>query len=136
VHHWMSAQQFSALYALCQAAPGPNVLVFSMIGWHLAGLSGLLTCALMTYGPTTLITALTLRLWNHYKTHPLRVRIQSGMVPVTAGLVASSAALMADSVALNLPLAGIVAVSAIVAISGRVHPLLILLGGALLGLLC
>lgn len=27
VHHWMSAQEFSALFALAQAAPGPNMMI-------------------------------------------------------------------------------------------------------------
>ena len=40
VHHWMSAQAFAALYALAQAAPGPNMMVVSLIGlrsWRFLG---------------------------------------------------------------------------------------------------
>jgi uroporphyrinogen-III decarboxylase len=42
VHPWMSAQEFAALYALAQAAPGPNMLVTTLIGWRVAGLPGAL----------------------------------------------------------------------------------------------
>ncbi|MCX7159333.1 MAG: chromate transporter, partial [Proteobacteria bacterium] len=32
VHGWMSGREFSDLFALAQAAPGPNVLVVSLFG--------------------------------------------------------------------------------------------------------
>jgi chromate transporter len=134
--HWMSIQQFSALYALCQAAPGPNVMVFTMIGWQIAGLPGLLTCAAMTYGPTTVITAFILRIWNHYKAHPLQALIRAGLAPVTAGLISASAAMMADGLALSLPLAGIIAFSALLAICTRTPAIVILLIGGAIGLVC
>ena len=41
-HHWMTGQEFAALFAIAQAAPGPNVLVVSLIGWKVAGLAGAL----------------------------------------------------------------------------------------------
>ena len=42
IHHWMTAQEFSALFAMAQAAPGPNMMIVPLVGWHVAGLSGLL----------------------------------------------------------------------------------------------
>ncbi|MGM0515853.1 MAG: chromate transporter, partial [Pseudomonadota bacterium] len=42
VHQWMSAQEFSALFAMAQAAPGPNMMIVPLIGWHVAGWAGLL----------------------------------------------------------------------------------------------
>ena len=35
---WVSAAEFTQLFAVSQAAPGPNVLICSLIGWKLAGL--------------------------------------------------------------------------------------------------
>lgn len=32
VHQWMSAQEFSALFAMAQAAPGPNMMIVPLIG--------------------------------------------------------------------------------------------------------
>ncbi len=37
VHGWMTAADFSALFALGQAAPGPNLMVVTLVGWHVAG---------------------------------------------------------------------------------------------------
>jgi len=36
--HWMDATTFAHMYAIAQAAPGPNVLVVTLIGWQVAGL--------------------------------------------------------------------------------------------------
>ena len=37
-HHWLNDTTFTHLYAIAQAAPGPNVLVVTLIGWEVAGL--------------------------------------------------------------------------------------------------
>ena len=39
-HHWLNDATFTHLYAIAQAAPGPNVLVVTLIGWEVAGLAG------------------------------------------------------------------------------------------------
>ena len=31
IHHWMSAEQFSSLFAMAQAAPGPNMMIVPLI---------------------------------------------------------------------------------------------------------
>ncbi|MBX5493560.1 MAG: chromate transporter, partial [Chloroflexi bacterium] len=37
VHGWLTDAQFADLFALARAAPGPNVLLVSLIGWQAAG---------------------------------------------------------------------------------------------------
>ncbi|MFX8957521.1 chromate transporter, partial [Acinetobacter baumannii] len=50
IHHWMTAQEFGALFALAQAAPGPNMMVVPLVGWHVAGFSGVLVTSLAKFG--------------------------------------------------------------------------------------
>ncbi len=38
----MSDRQFAENFALAQTAPGPNIMVVSLIGWRVAGVAGLL----------------------------------------------------------------------------------------------
>jgi len=40
VKGWMSATEFMQLFAVAQAAPGPNVLMSSLVGWKVAGFAG------------------------------------------------------------------------------------------------
>ena len=35
-HQWLGDATFTHLYAIAQAAPGPNVLVVTLIGWKVA----------------------------------------------------------------------------------------------------
>ena len=32
VHHWMTSREFSELFALAQASPGPNMMITSLVG--------------------------------------------------------------------------------------------------------
>ena len=56
VHQWMSAADFSALFALGQAAPGPNLMVVTLVGWHVAGWMGVVVTTIAKFGPSSLLT--------------------------------------------------------------------------------
>jgi len=56
-HHWLDDTTFTHLYAIAQAAPGPNVLVVTLIGWEMADLAGALA--------TTLALGLAMRVLVH-----------------------------------------------------------------------
>ena len=55
VHGWMSDADFARRFALAQAAPGPNVLVVGLFGWHVGGILGMLTASAAMTVPTSLI---------------------------------------------------------------------------------
>ena len=52
---WMDATTFAHLYAIAQAAPGPNVLVVTLIGWQVAGLAGELTATVAMCLPMSVV---------------------------------------------------------------------------------
>ena len=134
VHHWMSAQEFSALFALAQAAPGPNMMIVPLVGWQVAGWAGLLVSSLAKFGPSSLITLIVMGGWKRYKDRPWRQVVQRGLVPVTVGLVVSSGLLIAKATAPNLSMAELVAVCTLMALSKRFHPLWVLAVGGVFGL--
>ena len=134
VHHWMSAQEFSALFALAQAAPGPNMMIVPLIGWQVAGWSGLLVSSLAKFGPSSVVTLIVMGGWKRYKDRPWRQVIQRGLVPVTVGLVVSSGLLIANASATTLSLAGVIALCTLLALNKRIHPLWVLAVGAVLGM--
>ncbi len=39
-HEWLSAEQFTDIYSLGQLAPGPNMNMVTVIGYHVAGIPG------------------------------------------------------------------------------------------------
>ncbi|WP_050480048.1 chromate transporter [Herbaspirillum rhizosphaerae] len=135
VHHWMTAEDFSALFALGQAAPGPNLMIVTLVGWHVAGFYGMLVTTLAKFGPSSLVTIVMLHVWERFKDKPWRRHVQSGLLPVTAGLVAASAALIAHASVSNGILAVITAATAAISIKTKIHPLWLLFGGAASGMI-
>ena len=133
VHHWMTAEDFSALFALGQAAPGPNLMIVTLVGWHVAGFYGMLVTSLAKFGPSSLVTIAMLHVWDRFKDRPWRRHVQAGLMPVTAGLVAASAALIAQASISNGVLAAITACTAVISLKAKLHPLWLLFGGALAG---
>ncbi|MCC8948675.1 MULTISPECIES: chromate transporter [Bradyrhizobium] len=134
VHHWMTAQEFGALFALAQAAPGPNMMVVPLVGWHVAGFSGVLVTSLAKFGPSSLVTGFALRLWERFKDRPWRRTVQAGLVPVTAGLVTASAIVITHASASSWGTILIATGVAIATTTTRIHPLVALAAGAVLGL--
>jgi chromate transporter len=135
VHHWMSAQDFSALFALAQAAPGPNMMIVPLLGWHVAGWQGLLVSSIAKFLPSALLTIVVMRLWSRFKEAPWRRAVQAGLAPMTVGLVASSAALMTQASDGTWGLAAITFCSALLTLRFRLHPLWVLAGSGLAGFL-
>lgn len=134
VHHWMPAHEFSALFALAQAAPGPNMMIVTLIGWHVAGWAGLLVTSVAKFGPSSVVTILVMHAWERYKDRPWRRLAQRGLIPVTAGLVAASALLIAESSNNGWVPWVITGVVGLAASRTRIHPLWLLAAGSLIGL--
>src|SRR5439155_6593803 len=52
---WMTDRQFADIYAIAQATPGPNVVVVTLIGYHVAGIAGALIATVSMCGPTCVL---------------------------------------------------------------------------------
>jgi chromate transporter len=55
VKAWMSPAEFMQAFAVGQAAPGPNMLVTTLIGFHVAGLAGALVALAAMCGPAAVL---------------------------------------------------------------------------------
>ncbi|MPW43783.1 chromate transporter [Acinetobacter guerrae] len=134
IHHWMSAEQFSSLFAMAQAAPGPNMMIVPLIGWHVAGPAGLLVTSIAKFGPSSIITVYALKFWQRFKDHPFRSRFEQALKPITVGLVLVSAWMIAHASAQNTILVMIVILTTLLGLFKRIHPLWVMLLGAGLGI--
>jgi chromate transporter len=133
VHPWLTASQFAALYALAQAAPGPNMLVSTLIGWRVAGLPGALVATGALCAPSSLLTFVTSRLWTRFHGRPWRAAVQAGLIPVTVGLVMAGAALLIETTSRGWRTAALTAIATVLFLGTRLHPLLVLAAAAALG---
>jgi chromate transporter len=131
--HWMDETTFSQLFAIAQAAPGPNLLVITLIGWKVAGLAGAIVATIAFCLPMSLAIFLLFRHWQRFKDAPWRAAIQTGVAPLAVGLVAASGCLI--GVSAGLAWGGVVCVglTVLVTTKSNLHPLWLIGSGAAAG---
>jgi chromate transporter len=134
VMHWMTDQQFANMFAIAQVTPGPNVIIVTLIGYHVAGLTGALVTTLAMCGPTCIFAFFVGGLWARFKDARWRIVIQAGVVPVSLGLIAASALVIAQVAAQHWVAVAVIVVTFAVTYRLRLNPLWIFAAAALLGL--
>ena len=133
-HGWMSDAEFADLFALAQAAPGPNAMIVTLIGLRAAGLAGALAATMAMCLPSCILTFAVARLVDRFRDSPWRAVLQDGLAPVTVGLVLGSGLVLtraADQTALAYALT---ALAVLWVLTTRWSPLWILAGAAALGI--
>jgi chromate transporter len=134
VYGWMSDRHFTDLFAIAQAAPGPNIMLLGLIGFQVAGLLGAVVATLAILGPSSILIYWSSRLWQRYRDARWRIAAQNGLVPVSIGLIAASAYIIAKTADKNFAAFAITIVTAVVLYFTKLHPLLLLMAGAAVGL--
>jgi chromate transporter len=64
---WMTEREFTDMFAMSQAAPGPNVMLVTLIGYHVAGVAGALITTLAMCGPTAVLAHFLGTTWDRFK---------------------------------------------------------------------
>jgi chromate transporter len=134
VERWMTDRQFTDIFAIAQVTPGPNVIIVTLIGYHVAGLAGALVATLAMCGPTCVFAFYIGHVWERFKDAPWRAAIQAGLLPISIGLIAASAFVVASVAAHNFVAMAVTLATAIVTYTTRLNPLWIFGAAALLGL--
>ncbi len=132
-HHWLNDATFTHLYAIAQAAPGPNVLVVTLIGWEVGGLPGALATTLAMCLPMSILIYLLIDRWESFAGKRWQKAISIGVAPLSVGLIFSGATLIAQAAALGWAAWLLVGATLMVSLRTRMHPLWLIGVGACLG---
>jgi chromate transporter len=135
VHGWMSAAELANLYALGQAAPGPNGMVVGLVGWRVAGLAGFATALLAANVPTALLAFAMARLRRRLGAESWLGTAQAGLVPIALGLFLANGLRTAQAANETWLALGVTVLTTLVVWRTKLNPLWLLGAGALLGLL-
>ncbi len=139
VHKWLSADQFIDIYSLGQLAPGPNMNMVTVIGYHVSGVAGAILVLLAFYLPSCTLVFAVGKVWDHFEGSPWRDAVQRGMAPITIGLMASGVYAIGRTATINLDHSmrhNLITISITAAVTGILlirhvnMALLILAGGA------
>ena len=131
----MSDADFTALFAIAQAAPGPNFMISTLVGWKAAGLAGALVATAAMCAPSCFLTYWVAKAWDRFREARWRRALAGGLAPVTVGLVAATFWLLAHIADRSVALGLVTAATATVAYLTRLNPLWCFAAAAGLGLL-
>ncbi len=86
-YHWLTDEEFMRAWALCQIAPGINLLALTiLIGRRLAGWKGIGLATVGLLLPTVTLTILATAFYTRIKDQSLVVAALHGLIPAIVGL--------------------------------------------------
>jgi chromate transporter len=133
-NHWLSATQFTDIYALGQAAPGPNMMFVTLLGWQLAGWTGAVAVTLAIVFPPVLLTLAVTRLNANNPEARLGRAIRGGLSPITIGLTLASGWILAHSADHDWRGALLTLATVALMLRTRLNPVWMILAGAIAGM--
>jgi chromate transporter len=101
-HHWMTDSQFADIFSISQTAPGPSILIVTMVGYG-AGLTvggvpgaiigGVIATVAMIVPAASLMYIVTL-FWQKAQKAKWRIAVEKGFAPLTVGLIMATSLVM------------------------------------------
>ena len=152
---WLSSKEFVDIIGIAGMTPGPiAVNSATFVGFKVNTLLGALSAMLGIMVPSFLCVVIIFKYFNKFKDHELNILIFKGIKPVVAGLIASAAVSVSKTSLLNgfnlpnywgkfiaTPLSAvningviIMVLSLVLLIKYKVHPILVILSSASLGI--
>lgn len=101
VHGWLTDDTFVALFALAQAAPGPNMIVVTLVGWEIAGATGAALATAAACLPTLVIAYTASRFWSRYNNVGWYRTFERGVAPFAVGLILATGVILTAGAADN-----------------------------------
>jgi chromate transporter len=135
VHGWVTDVEFTQMFVIARAAPGPNMLLVTLIGWHVAGLAGAVVATAAVCAPSCVLTYFVARVWQRFRGAPWRQAVEAGLAPITVGLVLATGWLVARGAPGGGLAYTITAVTAVLVLFTRINPVWLFVAAGALGLL-
>jgi len=133
--HWIDVQTFSDYFAIAQAAPGPNFMTVTLLGWHINGVIGALVATFAIAWPSSILIFYLQRLIMGIEDPLKKKSIQYAAAALAIGLVLSSAWQISLQINHSVSAYVLTIVTITITFFTRWHPLYLIAIGAALGLL-
>lgn len=132
--HWLTNEQFTAAWTLAQAAPGPNALFATLVGFLVAGWIGAIITTFAIIVPPATLTLLVSRLSGKGSGSRIGRALRSGLAPIAIGMLLATGMLLVRGSVMDWR-GGVAAVLAVVIMmNSRVNPVWLILVGAVAGI--
>lgn len=91
---WMTDKQFADIFAISQAAPGPSILIVTLVGYKAGGVAGAILATIAMMLPAAALVYMVTCFWQKAEKSPVRAAVEKGFAPLTVGLVLASGYVM------------------------------------------
>ena len=134
INSWMTNDAFATTFAISQIAPGPNIMLMSLVGWRVGGAAGLAVATLATVVPTSLVALAASRAENRLAHAPWYATLRKALPPIVVGLIFASGFVTAQ-VAVRDWVGAAIALGVAVAVNvSKSNPLIPLAGAVAAGI--
>ena len=142
-HHWLTNGQFADIFSISQAAPGPSILIVSLVGYaaglHAAGVvGGLLGGVVATVAmvlPAALLMYLVTLSWKRAQKSKWRIAVERGFAPLTVGLILATSLVMSRAADHDWRAYLLTVIAIVIFVRTETNPLIVVGAAALVGYL-
>ena len=119
-YHWMTSQEFVDLFSISMAAPGPSMMVVTLVGLKAClpygpaiAILGALVATLAMFVPSSILVYFAGNWWDHWKESPWRHSVMNAILPISTGLILAATWIITKTSIHSVPTAimGIVALA-------------------------
>jgi chromate transporter len=140
-HHWMSDSQFADIFSISQTAPGPSILIVTLVGYG-AGLTvggvpgaivgGLIATVTMIVPAASLMFVVTL-FWQKAQESKWRIAVEKGFAPLTVGLIMATSLVMSRAADHDWRAYTLTGICTLIFIFTKLNPLVVVLAAGFVG---
>jgi chromate transporter len=130
---WVSPQDFAAAVACGYVTPGPVLITATFLGYRAAGLSGAVAATVGIFLMPWFLAVVAVQQLQRFMQHRLLAGFGRGAAPAVVGLLGVTALSIAQDSLTHWTYALIALVALVLGLWTKVHPILILVGGAASG---
>ncbi len=133
---WMTTERFVDLIAISQSTPGPIAInMATFVGYQVGSVPGALVATLAVVLPGMGLMILLALFFIHFYERPLAQAMFRGLRPAVVGLIAAAAWQIGRVAVVNAVAIGIAGICCLLIARWKVHPLWLVAGSALAGIL-
>ena len=142
-YHWLTDGQFADIFSISQAAPGPSILIVSLVGYAaglqvsgvLGGIVGGLVATVAMIVPAAVLMYLVTLSWQRAQNSKWRIAVEKGFAPLTVGLILATSLVMSRAADHDWRAYSITALATVIFVRTETNPLIVVAAAAVLGYL-
>jgi len=140
--HWMTDRQFADIFAISQSAPGPSILIVTLIGYKAGlgmtdnqffGVIGAILATIAMVVPAGLLVFWAAKFWQQAAESKWRQAVEKGFAPLAVGLILATAFIVSKAADHGRVAYAITVVATLIFASSKINPLYIVAIGGFMG---